>query len=340
MNILLFTGAGLGVPLKLPITTEFQSVLNRGESSIRDYLSGYLGKSSNDVENVLSTLERFIRLDSFSHYIIQNLKRNSSFNEVNNHLETIKSNSINFIHEIKRSVYELLRTYDAADAVALYTSLILQLKSLGKNNSNVAISIFTTNYDLSFEDADELTDSFDNLGIKEINYGFIYKSGKNRFDKKHDYQWKNDVIEYKKLHGSLDWSINRGGYVRSGVGVVPARPEEMPLLYPGYKETPSSEPFKTIHDQLLQRLLTANGILIVGFAFRDPYINNLFDTALRINTEANFYCYNPSSIDSLPKESAIKKFKENYSNFHYIQEGASLQEEVLNLKQVRIPIII
>ncbi len=71
-------------------------------------------------------------------------------------------------------------------------------------------------------------------------------------------------------------------------------------------------------------------VFIIGFAFRDPSLNAVFDTALKISDKAKFYCYNPSEISDLPKESRIQYFTENFKNFHHIISGISLDENPLN----------
>jgi hypothetical protein len=330
MNTLIFTGAGFTNPLGLPITSGFKKLINNIPITLKNSLSEYLTSDISDIEHVLSTLERFTKNDSFSSFLIERFtpfQNNSEFQHVARQIKLLKGEARKSILEIKQELFTILESYKELEATLFYVNFIKQFE--GDN-----ISFFTTNYDLTFESAIE-SKKFDKLN-REVNFGFTSKRNKNFFDVKYDYEWDNKIIEYKKLHGSLDWIIDKNKQViKSGATTPPQNPELMPLLYPGYKDTPTDEPFKTIHDQLLVRLLSANKIYIIGYAFRDNSINNIFDTALKMNKEADFFCFNPMEIDTLPKESKTKYFKDNYENFEYIQEGIRFNDIPLDFSKIK-----
>lgn len=106
----------------------------------------------------------------------------------------------------------------------------------------------------------------------------------------------------------------------------------MLLLYPGFKGTPSNEPYKSFHDALLERLLTADIIYVIGFAFRDEFINNQFDIALKINPDLHVYCFNPVALAKLPVESKMPFFVEKYPNkFHHVAKAIAKTDGKLPL---------
>src|SRR5262249_27813454 len=133
-------------------------------------------------------------------------------------------------------------------------------------------------YDLTFEGAVQ-SDSLDwkDLGIADFDFGFKIRHGVSTYDPSTTDAPGPGVLEYIKLHGSLDWHKNADGLcTRAGLATVPDEPDTMPILYPGYKELPQRDPFLTLHARLHQRLIEARVVVIVGFAFRDAYINSIF----------------------------------------------------------------
>lgn len=135
----------------------------------------------------------------------------------------------------------------------------------------------------------------------------------------------------------MDWSLDdQKRCVKLGNIVNPSNLEQMLLLYPGFKGTPDDQPYISLHEQLLERLLTVDDIYVIGFAFRDDFINNQFEIALRINKSLQIHCYNPIDLTSLPLKSKIQYFIRKYpTKFSYIQQGITADSEnplVLNIK--------
>lgn len=331
MKILLFTGAGLSVPLGLPTTKDFQTLLDRGISTrVMSFMRTFLGNNYKDIEHVLSTLEMFIGKDTFIDSIVKRESDSKNeYREVFKDLKSMKDEAVTLIKEIKQGIFSSLVNYDRANGKELYINL---LRQLNKQFETLQLSIFTTNYDLTFEDAIEMADDeIAELGIKNVDYGFETTIGKRIFSKEIDYTWTDGTIEYKKLHGSLDWIMDHNKKcTRSGSSTVPLDPASMPLLYPGYKETPTTEPFMTLHDQLFARLMQADIVISIGFAFRDPFINNLFDAALKTNDKTPHFCFNPCALKDLPAESSIGYFVANHRNFKHIPLPLKLQENPID----------
>lgn len=330
-KVLIFTGAGFSYPLELPLTTGFKNLIDSSISTnLRPDLVAFLDHKFGDIEHILSTLEAFQNVNNFPHFIVTETKRykeTSPHNVIRNEFIALGEYAQDSIAKIKRGIYNLLRDFNDDLAADLYISLLKQVRSV---YPNAKLSFFTTNYDLTFEAAIQ-SPEFDKLNL-DVDFGFKPKFSRFVFDSSINYEWDENIIEYKKLHGSLDWVIdNSHNCTRQGANIpVPADPNKMPLLYPGYKDTPTEEPFKTIHDHLLNRLLDADEVIVIGFAFRDSYINGLFDTALRINQGLKIKCFNPADIKSLPTESRIRHFKTVYPNrFEYIQEGIEISENPL-----------
>lgn len=339
-KILIFTGAGFGVPIGLPTTTEFRPTIDKWcKGDFKNALQGYLGAKFYDIESILSTLEFFVHNKSFLKHLLDRVISSQQFfhefNTVRNQNMVQKQNALSLIFELKKSLFDILGKYNKNQASALYRNMVIQIKEAYGSSS--ALSIFTTNYDLTFEHSqDELETIFADNGIKDIGYGFSIKNQIFYFDYKKQYSWSNSVIEYKKLHGSLDWVESNGKIIKAGGIIEPSNPDKMLLLYPGYKGTPNDEPYKSIHDDLLQRLLTADVVYVIGFAFRDDYINNQFDTALKINKDIKVFCYNPCAIEELPSESKLGFFANKYKDkFMHIKNGISIEDKNEPLRGVK-----
>jgi hypothetical protein len=327
-KILIFTGAGFSVPLDLPITTGFTNLINKCPNELKNHLTAYLEKGFNDIEKFISTLESFANERSLSASIISSMTQtNGNFGAVNNHINNLKAQSRNFILQVKSGIYDLLSNFDRDNSRQIYLNLLGQVRA---KYSDARISIFTTNYDLTFENTVyNYRDEIVKAGYRDIIYGFTPSFGTFAFDPKQEFKWESDLLEYIKLHGSLDWQPDQNVIcTKSGTSTKPADPNQSPLLYPGFKEIPATEPFVSFHERLIARLSEATEVIVIGFAFRDPYLNSIFEFFLR-TTKANLFCFNPANINDLPEESAIRTFSQQFKKFHYVQKGIEIRNEPL-----------
>src|ERR1043165_498619 len=150
-KILIFTGAGFCVPLKLPITTGFQSEIENINKDLKPYFQEYLAEKINDIEKVIELLEDFSDDKKFDTFLLNRKYGHSEiFKNLLSDYNKLKRHSKDAMVSIKRSIYKTLNNFDLNDAVKLYTFLFEEIK---KEFSNCSISFFTTNYDLTFEKA-------------------------------------------------------------------------------------------------------------------------------------------------------------------------------------------
>lgn len=332
-KICVFTGAGIGVPLKLPTTAEFDSVLSEIPHEFSVYMNRFLGDSKGDIEKVLYLLEDFVNPSSFLYnYLSYKQSEDGYFGHVLSNVANLRNQASDSIFKIKSALFDMLEKYDIDDAFYLYSNIIKEIKAKFKKCS---LSIFTTNYDLTFENGlYSQRQSIEDLGINEIDFGFKFEFGKLIFDSESRFNWQENIVEYLKLHGSLDWNIDvNNDCTRSGASTKPANPDDMPLLYPGYKGTPVNEPFISIHDRLYSRLIDADYVFVLGFAFRDPYLNSIFEFALRGNKKLKIFVYNPCDTEKLPEESALPSFVSRFKNIKHLVKGIELKEQPLNLNK-------
>lgn len=336
-NILIFTGAGMSFPLGLPTTSGFAETIKKIDPSLLNLINSYLlSHEKQDIEKILSVLEDFVNRKGFIQHILKVKSNAPHYNFVKNEIDGNMHHAASAINTIKADIFEILEKFDPKKAAQLYSAIFYELKE--KLGNDTAFSVFTTNYDLTFESGfAEDDEEREGHGIKEISYGFDeIRNGKTKYSFNKDHSWEPTRVEYKKLHGSLDWTRDRNGdCIRNGTVINPKDPSIMPLLYPGFKGTPKDQPFIDIHEKLEKRLNEANFVFVIGFAFRDEYINGIFTSSLKKNKNLLIFCYNPANQNDLPSDSGIKQLIQSYpNNFYYIQKGVEFTKDPLQLDEI------
>jgi hypothetical protein len=153
------------------------------------------------------------------------------------------------------------------------------------------LKLFTTNYDLAFENAASNTgliviDGFEYSSPSYFNPMWFNYDIVNRLqanDKGGMYL--SNVLKLYKIHGSVDWRrVN--GRVRK---VVPSAEVGEPVFI-----YPSSTKYQSSYDSPYLDMMTAflnavqqprTAVLCLGFGFNDKHINNALTMALRTNPE-------------------------------------------------------
>ena len=137
-----------------------------------------------------------------------------------------------------------------------------------------AIEIFTTNYDLLFEEAFERAKApyFDGFtGGKAPFFDPVTVAGDDL-----PARWSR----LWKLHGSLGWTLDGNSVVRSGGR------DASELVYPDYLKYDQTQrqPYAALFERLKSFLLTPDTLLLaIGFSFRDAHVAAVLDEALAMN---------------------------------------------------------
>lgn len=335
-NVLIFTGAGISNPLGLPLTDGFNQIIDNNENlKFNDTFDSFL-ENSDDIESILSTLESFVRNETFIEALLDNTMTGTPhWTTCKNNLASSRNRAQTYIVNIQKSIFDLLEDYKAENAESLYLNLIQDLKVFFGESS--CLTFFTANYDLTFEKA--LLNIANVLNIDEVNFGFKTQFGTSKFDINQKVVWNKDIPNYFKIHGSLDWHYDNDHIcTKAGTNTKPSDTSLSPILYPGFKGRPTNEPFISLHNSLQKYLLSTNYVVMIGFAMRDPYINEIFESSMHINKELVIFYFNPINIDKLPNESSVNRFIEKFPDrFLHIKEGINLiSDEIdttLNLKK-------
>jgi SIR2-like domain len=321
-KILVFTGAGISKPLGLPTTTDFYESIKPVSPNVTTYAIEYLKENNNgsemDIELILSTLEELAERTSFAKFISeldQKIIQHVADPNVAWYLGAIIGSAKEEITRIKRIVFDKLMEFNRDNAETLYHGLIEEIRN---SFSNSAISFITTNYDLTFE-------HFCTKSSLEVDFGFSFEKEANKINLNKDFKWYPEKIEYRKIHGSLDWNSQNDTVIKIGAPIIPHNPDQVAIIYPGYKGVPANEPFVSLHTRLYQRLIEADYVIVIGFAFRDAYINSLFENVMRMREDIRILCFNPNDLDEFPEESRLPHFVRHYLNqFKHVQERISI----------------
>lgn len=174
-----------------------------------------------------------------------------------------------------------------------------------------AVEIFTTNYDLLFEEAFERSRAsyFDGFTGGHLPFFDPVSVASDDLPPRWSRLWK--------LHGSLGWALEGDSVVR-GRGRAASQ-----LVYPDHLkyELTQKQPYSALFERLRQFLLTPDSILLTsGFSFRDAHICAVLDEALAMNANASVMAFQYMPLAS--EEPACKLAYERPNLSVYASDGA------------------
>lgn len=153
------------------------------------------------------------------------------------------------------------------------------------------LKIFTTNYDLAFEQSASnvgfvVIDGFEFTNPSFFNpMWFNYDVVNRRHSRNSEGAYIPNVLHLYKMHGSVDWRRVNGRVQKLGVESQKGEPV---FIYP------SSSKYQTSYDSPYLDMMTSflemlkqprTAVLCLGFGFNDKHINNALTMALRTNPE-------------------------------------------------------
>lgn len=166
-----------------------------------------------------------------------------------------------------------------------FSDLIAWINGINRDH---AIEVFTTNYDLLFEEAMERsrTPYFD--GFSGSREAFFDPSTISSNDLPP--RW----IRLWKLHGSINWTRNCNNEIVRSLGEGDGM-----MVYPShvkYDQTQSA-PFSSLFDRLKNFLLEPDSLLIaIGFSFADAHISAKLDECMAENPSAAVLAFQYKSL--------------------------------------------
>ncbi|MBS1157611.1 MAG: hypothetical protein H6R15_30 [Proteobacteria bacterium] len=161
-----------------------------------------------------------------------------------------------------------------------YTEFVTWISGTGREHP---VEIFTTNYDLLFEQALERTrvPFFDGFTGSYEPFFDPSSVASNDLPARWTRLWK--------LHGSLGWAANaRGEVVRTGQATATH------LVFPEHLKYDQTQkaPYAALFDRLRAFLMTPDTLLIAtGFSFADAHISARIDECLAANPSASVFAF-------------------------------------------------
>ncbi|ARL61651.1 SIR2 family NAD-dependent protein deacylase [Burkholderia pseudomallei] len=152
-----------------------------------------------------------------------------------------------------------------------YTELVAWVSGTLRAHS---VEIFTTNYDLLFEEAFEHARApyFDGFSGGSSPFFDSVSVASDDLPARWSRLWK--------LHGSIGWALENGSIVR-GKGRAATQ-----LVYPDHLkyDLTQKQPYSALFERLKHFLLSPDTLLMsIGFSFRDAHICAVLDEALAMN---------------------------------------------------------
>lgn len=174
-----------------------------------------------------------------------------------------------------------------------------------------AIEIFTTNYDLLFEEAFAAARApyFDGFTGGGMPFFDPVSVSTGDLPPRWTRLWK--------LHGSLGWELKNGNVIRTG------SPSSSELVYPDHLkyDLTQKQPYSALFERLKNFLLTPDTLLIAcGFSFRDAHICAVIDEALAANANAAIIALQYGTLEKEEPAVALSMARPNFSV--YAADGA------------------
>jgi hypothetical protein len=173
------------------------------------------------------------------------------------------------------------------------------------------VEVFTTNYDLLFEEAFERAKApyFDGFSGGAAPFFDPVTVAGDGLPARWSRLWK--------LHGSLGWVLEDNAVVRRGDRTVAN------LVYPDYLkyDLTQKQPYSALFERLKNFLQTPDTLLLtIGFSFRDSHICAVLDEALSMNSNTAVFAFQYGPIDA---EIGACKLAFGHPNFSaYGSDGA------------------
>ena len=188
------------------------------------------------------------------------------------------------------------------EGVSPYTELVAWITGADRP---YPVEIFTTNYDLLFEEALERsrTPYFDGFSGAREPFFDPSSVASNDLPARWTRLWK--------LHGSLGWTTNeKGEVIRSGQKQVTH------LVYPEHLKYDQTQkaPYSALFDRLRAFLMTPDTLLIAtGFSFADAHISARIDECLAANPTASVFAFQHKNLSDEAYASEIALRRSNMS---------------------------
>ena len=215
--------------------------------------------------------------------------------------------------KFKKSIESLLAKKYLRHNSEKNASVLEPIKTLiCKTDESFEIEIFSLNYDLTFESY------FNKPEETLINNGFEGNVWTGNYE---NHQQK---LNYYKLHGSLDWYLDKEE--ERTKQNAQTEPEEEPLIIFGsMSKMMSFDPFLLMLSKFRDKLQQSILYIVIGYSFHDKYINNMIIQQLAMTTGKKLLVVDPcmnSSDEFVQMLETVQKAKSINDKINFTQINA------------------
>jgi NAD-dependent SIR2 family protein deacetylase len=281
--VVIFLGAGASNPYGYPTMEGLNNAIYKASlNSVEEDLLNYLGlREGHDTEAILQGLNLISDLAArkFSDMFSESYVKFSLGKLQPMRFPALTQNCESLILRIKETIFS---TYGfRPKQLPLYSDFISLLNDVTKASTHY---VYTTNYDRVIEEFCAHSAGF------QLVDGFAIDSKSRRilwnprtFDQP-DHENEN-TLKLFKLHGSLNWLQGEYGIEQVMTETILHSPTPVHkknlLIYPGSKNPPEEEPFRTLYERFETQMRETDRCLVIGYSFRDAYLNRIFRDFLR-----------------------------------------------------------
>lgn len=337
-TVLVFAGAGASKavgPSRYPTTVEFFEALPEEVTRqphfqhVDTFLRQTTGDQSLDIELVLWRLKELrefclasLDLQQLAGWMIHSGRFNGSGmpNANIGNFRDVASTTIiqldQLISQINKKVYDLYAQLPEPEALQkTWIPLLKACATLAPRTE-----IVTTNYDMIIESALDIEPIADN-GWR----GSVYRTLDTSL-------WSNlPSADTKglltKLHGSVNWS-KQDQTIYVSDPTFKGQHENHAIIYPGFKGRPNEPLFLSFHEHLRRVVRSSRVAIFIGFAFRDPYINEIIASSITARTVC--IVINPARVP-LPFDSPVIHYLESGFNEESVARAISHARDALSV---------
>lgn len=201
------------------------------------------------------------------------------------------------LEDLEKDLFQYIRHRCHVPLTKLeYLRPLLDFAPRKASKAQAPLDIFTVNYDNAIEALCEEHDL-------PYTDGFGPDWGPDNFDR------GNCCVRIYRIHGSISWYRTRRKRALVRIPVAPVTPvhyytddetSEM-MLYPTFTKAEQAEPYATLLEQMRRRLSSTETktCVVVGYSFRDEYLNELFRNAMDVNRDLLLIIVDPSDAEEI-----------------------------------------
>jgi len=291
-----FLGAGSSAAFGYPVMEGLNDEVSRATKGDDLNLLRYIRTADNQVnaESVLQAIDFIIDLSKrgigslFSESYVQFPKH---FQLSAMPFERLLASCRSLRETIENKIFEVYQFRPGSEVnFNLYRQLFLAIASV---DNLAGHHIFTTNYDRIIEELCQMKEEnpldggdgefYDGYALMD---GFVHDPARMRYLWNPNSSFETRVsdnripIRLYKLHGSLDWKSGQYGVERVSTETKLIQPTTLHkrdlLVYPGSKEAPEEEPFRSLYERFERVMGRARRCFVIGYSFNDQYLNRIF----------------------------------------------------------------